>query len=222
MLVHTPVLAHGRAKRVLIVGGGDGGALREALRHDSIERATLVDIDETVIAFSRKYLPKINAGAFDNPRAEIVIADGARFVRETESRFDVIIVDSTDPIGPGEALFSEEFYAGCKRCLKPGGILVTQNGVPAVQGSEVTQSHQRLSAHFNDVAFYLAPVPTYHGGAMAFGWASDDAGARQLPIDTLRERYAAADLSTRYYNPEVHLAAFALPNDIKSLMGRTG
>ena len=218
MLVHTPILAHGRARRVLIVGGGDGGALRETLRHNGVEHAVLVDIDETVIALSRKYLPKINAGAFDDPRTEIVIADGSSFVRRTENRFDVVIVDSTDPIGPGEALFSEEFYAGCKRCLTPGGILVTQNGVPAVQGNEVTQSYQRLRAHFADVTFYLAPVPTYHGGFMAFGWASDDAGARATPHETLEDRYKAAGIMTRYYNPEIHLAAFALPNDVKALM----
>ncbi len=219
MLVHTPILAHGRARRVLIVGGGDGGALREVLRHQRIEQATLVDIDETVIALSRKYLPKINAGAFDDARAEIVIADGARFVHQTAERFDVVIVDSTDPIGPGEALFSENFYAGCKRCLGPGGILVTQNGVPAVQGDELTQSYRRLRAHFDDVAFYLAPVPTYHGGFMAFGWASDDAGPRATRLNTIDARYRAAGLTTRYYNPEIHLAAFALPNDVKALMG---
>ncbi|MCZ6862261.1 MAG: polyamine aminopropyltransferase [Alphaproteobacteria bacterium] len=219
MLVHTPILAHGRARRVLIVGGGDGGALRETLRHDSVEHAVLVDIDETVIALSRKYLPKINAGAFDDARAEIVIADGSSFVRRTENRFDVVIVDSTDPIGPGEALFSEAFYAGCKRCLTPGGILVTQNGVPAVQGNEVTQSYQRLRAHFADVTFYLAPVPTYHGGFMAFGWASDDVSLRATPLEKIEARYRAAEITTRYYNPEIHLAAFALPNDIRALMG---
>ncbi|MHA1537885.1 MAG: polyamine aminopropyltransferase [Alphaproteobacteria bacterium] len=218
MLVHTPIIGHGQARRVLIVGGGDGGALREALRHQRIEHATLVDIDESVIALSRKYLPKINAGSFDDPRAEIVIADGARFVHETDARFDIVIVDSTDPIGPGEALFSESFYAGCRRCLAPGGILVTQSGVPAVQGIELTQSHRRLSVCFNDVAFYLAPVPTYHGGFMAFGWASDDAGVRATPLATIEARYAAAGITTRYYNPEIHRAAFALPNDVKALM----
>ena len=163
--------------------------------------------------------PKINAGAFDDARAEIVIADGSSFVHRTENRFDVVIVDSTDPIGPGEALFSEAFYAGCKRCLTPGGILVTQNGVPAVQGNEVAQSYQRLRAHFADVTFYLAPVPTYHGGFMAFGWASDDASLRATSLEKIEARYRAAEITTHYYNPEIHLAAFALPNDVKALMG---
>ena len=219
MLTHTPILGHGRAKRVLIIGGGDGGVLREVLRHEGVERAVLVDIDETVIALSREHLPTLSNGAFDDPRAEIVIADGARFVHQTGERFDIVIVDSTDPIGPGEALFAESFYAGCKRCLMPGGILVTQNGVPAVQGFEVTQSHQRLSTHFADVAFYLAPVPTYHGGFMAFGWASDNAGVRATTLETIEARYKAAAIATRYYNPEIHQAAFALPNDVRALMG---
>ncbi|MDH3235833.1 MAG: polyamine aminopropyltransferase [Alphaproteobacteria bacterium] len=218
MLVHMPVLGHGRVKDVLIVGGGDGGALREVLRHASVEHAVLVEIDASVIELCREHLPKHSAGAFDDARAEIVIADGAAFITETERRFDVIIIDSTDPIGPGEVLFSEHFYDGCKRCLRPGGILVTQNGVPSVQGMEVTQSHQRLGAHFADVAFYLAPVPTYLGGFMAFGWASDDAGLRTPPPGELAARYAAAGIATRYYNPDIHHAAFALPNDVRVLM----
>ena len=219
MLVHMPVLGHGQATDVLIVGGGDGGALREALRHASVERAVLAEIDESVIGLCREHLPNHSAGAFDDARAEIVIADGAAFIAETERRFDVICIDSTDPAGPGEVLFSEDFYGGCKRCLKPGGVLVTQNGVPAMQGAEVTNSHQRLGAHFADVAFYLAPVPTYAGGFMAFGWASDDAAARQTPLETLEARYAAAGIETRYYNAEIHRAAFALPNDVRALLG---
>ncbi len=130
MLVHVPVLGHGAAQDVLIVGGGDGGALREALRHASVARALVVEIDEDVIALCRAHLPRHSAGAFDDPRAEIVIADGAAFVTETERRFDVIVIDSTDPIGPGAALFSESFYAGCKRCLKPGGVMSRQAGIP--------------------------------------------------------------------------------------------
>jgi len=219
MLAHVPILAHGNAREVLIIGGGDGGMLREVLRHASTASATLVEIDHAVIETCREFLPNHSAGAFDDPRAEIVIADGAFFVAETERRFDVVIVDSTDPIGPGEALFSERFYAGCKRCLKPGGVLVTQNGVPAVQGEEVTDSHARLRRHFADVAFYLAPVPTYSGGSMAFGWASDDKAPRSTPLKTLQARYAKAGIETRYYNPEIHEAAFALPNDVRALMG---
>jgi spermidine synthase len=219
MLVHMPVLGHGAAKDVLIVGGGDGGALREVLRHKTVERAIQVEIDGSVIELCREYLPNHSAGAFDDPRAEIVIADGAAFVAETEKRFDVIIIDSTDPAGPGEVLFSQAFYGDCKRCLNPGGVIVTQNGVPSLQGAEVTNSHKRLGAHFADVAFYVAPVPTYAGGFMAFGWASDAERLRTTPLDELEARYAAAGIETRYYNPEIHRAAFALPNDVRKLIG---
>ena len=183
----------------------------------------MVEIDASVIEMCREYLPNHSAGAFDDPRAKIVIADGAAFVAETAEtetgrRFDVVIIDSTDPAGPGEVLFSQAFYGNCKRCLKPGGVIVTQNGVPSMQGSEVTNSYQRLGAHFADVSFYVAPVPTYVGGFMALGWASDDAALRATPLEELEARHAAAGIETRYYNSEIHRAAFALPNYVRALM----
>jgi spermidine synthase len=218
MMVHVPVMAHGAARRVLIIGGGDGGCLREVLKHRAIEQAVLVEIDESVIALSRQWLPTLNAGAFDDPRARLVIADGARYVKETAGRFDVILVDSTDPHGPGAVLFTAEFYGDCKRCLNPGGVLVTQSGVPFLQPAELGEGVARLSRHFRDAACYVAAVPTYYGGVMALGWASDDAALRRLPIETLAERYRAAGIATRYYNPEVHRAAFALPGYVRDLL----
>lgn len=216
MLVHVPILAHGGVESVLIVGGGDGGSLREALKHERVA-PTMVEIDPGVIELCREHLPSLSDGAFENPRAELVIADGAKFVAESDRRFDVIVIDSTDPIGPGEVLFGEAFYAGCKRCLNPGGILVTQNGVPFVQPEEIVDSHRRLSRLFADVAFYLAPVPTYNGGFMAFGWASDDPAPRRAGRETVAARYEASGIETRYYNPDIHAGAFALPNDIRAL-----
>lgn len=217
MMTHVPILAHGAAEDVLIVGGGDGGMAREVLKHDAV-RPTMVEIDPDVIDFSRKHLPSLSAGAFDDPRLELVIADGCRFMKETAKRFDVIIVDSTDPIGPGEVLFTAEFYADCKRRLKPGGVIVTQNGVPFVQPDEVTNSFRRLGESFADVHFYLAAVPTYQGGDMAFGWASDNAGLRRQPAETIAERFEAAGIETRYYTPELHAASFALPKTVLDLM----
>ena len=218
MLSHVPILAHGSVSRVLIIGGGDGGMAREALKHPGISEVTMVEIDPSVVDLCRDHLPSISAGAFDNPRLNLVIADGAKFVEETDARWDVIIIDSTDPLGPGEVLFSERFYRGCKRCLTPGGILVTQNGVPHVQGEAVSNSHQRLSPHFDDVWFYVAPVPTYQGGHMAFGWATDQAAHRAVSMSTVLERFRDAGFETRYYTPEVHVASFALPANILKLL----
>lgn len=218
MLTHVPLLAHGNAARVLIVGGGDGGMAREVLKHTSVERLTMVEIDGGVVEFCKEYLPNHNAGAFDDPRFNLVIADGCKFVKETDEKFDVIIVDSTDPIGPGEVLFTQEFYGDCKSCLTEGGIIVTQNGVPAVQPGEVTNSFNRLGAHFRDVGFYLATVPTYQGGPMAFGWATDNTDLRQLYAADIAPRYKAAGIETRYYTPAVHAAAFALPRDVQKLL----
>lgn len=220
MMAHVPIIGHGRAQRVLIVGGGDGGVAREVLRHTGVERVVQVEIDAGVVDFSRKYLPEVSNGAFDDPRFELVIADGARFVEETEERFDVICVDSTDPIGPGAVLFTREFYAACHRALTPGGVLVTQNGVPFTQGSELRQSCAYFRDIFADHWAYRATIPTYVLGEMALGWASDDIAIRRVGLETLEARYADAGLSggTRYYAPEVHRASFALPPYIRELV----
>lgn len=217
MLTHVPILAHGAAEDVLIVGGGDGGMAREVLKHRAV-RPVMVEIDRDVVDFSKRHLPALSNGAFDDPRLELVIADGCEFVKRTDKRFDVIIVDSTDPIGPGEVLFTAEFYADCKRCLKPGGVVVTQNGVPFVQPGEVTNSYRRLGESFADVHFFRAAIPTYQGGDMAFGWASDDAGLRRQPVETIERRFEAADIETRYYTPDLHVASFALPRTMRDLL----
>ena len=211
MLTHVPLLAHGAAKRVLIIGGGDGGILREVCKHSSVEHVTQVEIDQAVIDMARQYLPGHSNGAFDDHRANIVIDDGIKFVTETDQKFDVIISDSTDPIGPGEVLFTSTFYDGCKRCLNEGGILATQNGVVFMQPDEVTTTAKRLALVFKDHYFYGAAVPTYVGGIMTFAWGSDNPAYRNLDVETLRQRYQAANIQTKYYNPEIHQAAFALP-----------
>jgi len=215
MMTHVPIFAFGQARRVLIIGGGDGGMLREVTRHREVEQITLVEIDRQVIDMCRTYLPKHSQGAFDDPRVHVVIEDGINYVRTTHDRFDVIISDSTDPIGPGEALFKEDFYAHCKSCLTPGGLLVTQNGVAFMQLDEVKTTSQRLSRVFEDCYFYTAAVPTYIGGVMAFAWATDNRALRDTDIETLKERFQASGIETRYYNPEIHRAAFALPQYVR-------
>lgn len=214
MMSHVPILAHGSAEDVLIVGGGDCGLAEEALKHASVKRLTQVEIDQSVVDFSKEHFADFNASVFEDNRFDLVIADGAKFVAETDRRFDVVIVDSTDPQGPGAVLFSEEFYRGVHRCLKPGGILVTQNGVPFLQRQELVDSLMRFTRIFSDSAAYIAAIPTYFGGHMTLGWATDNADLRRTPVAVLEERFAAADITTRYYTPEVHAAAFALPRFI--------
>ena len=178
----------------------------------------MVEIDSGVIDLCRSYLPNHSLGAFDSDRANIVIADGAKFVAETDDRFDVVIIDSTDPLGPGAVLFTEDFYADCKRCMSDGGVLVTQNGVPFLQGGELTTSYRHFRKLFRDAAFYVMPVPTYNGGFMALGWATDNEALRATPTAMITEQYDRAGLETRYFNSEIFAAAFALPNDIRRLM----
>ena len=217
MMAHVPILAHGAAKRVLIIGGGDGGMARAVLNHTSVEHVTMVEIDAGVVEFCREMMPSLSDGAFDDPRLNLVIADGAAFVRDCQDRFDVIIIDSTDPIGPGEVLFTDSFYGHAKRCLAEDGILVTQNGVPFLQGEELTNSMRAFKALFTDWGCYLATVPTYAGGPMAFGWGTDG-DARSVPLEVLQGRFDAAGIETRYYTPQVHQGAFALPGYVARLM----
>ena len=219
MLSHVPILAHGSATAVLIVGGGDGGMLREVCKHAGVERITQVEIDQQVIDMCKTYLPKHSDGAYDDPRVTIVIDDGAHFVNTTGQRFDVIISDSTDPIGPGGALFTQDFYAACKSCLKPGGVLVTQNGVAYMQLDEVTTTHARLEKVYADRTFYCAAVPTYIGGVMTFAWGTDAPALRQQSLATLQQRFEHTALKTRYYTPAIHLASFALPRYIEQAIG---
>ncbi len=217
MMAHVPILAHGSARKVLIVGGGDGAMLREVLKHRDIQ-ATLVEIDSAVIEMASVHLPNHSQGAFDHPHANIVISDGMDYVRNTDRQFDIIISDSTDPVGPGEALFTEGFYAQCKRLLTPGGVMVAQNGVPFFQLDELQDTRKRMGQHFASQTFYNAAVPTYYGGIMAFAWGSDNRDLHRLPIDVLHERLAQAAITTRYYTPELHSAAFALPRYIQDAL----
>lgn len=209
MMAHVPLLAHPDPKSVLIIGGGDGGLLREVLRHENLEKIVQVEIDPSVIELSKKYLPSLSRGSFENPRADIIIQDAAKYVKETDQTFDVIICDSNDPEGPAKVLFSTEFYGDCKKILNQGGIFVNQNGVPFMQKSELILTTENRKPHFKNVDFYIAPIPTYVGGYMAFGWASDK---KYNPTEkALKNRLSQIKGSMKYYTPAIHRAAFALP-----------
>ena len=218
MLAHVPLYAHGAVRSACIVGGGDGGMLREVLKHASVNRAVLVEIDAQVVEFCRTHLPTVSDGAFDDPRTQVIIADGIRYMAETRDKFDLIVIDSTDPSGPGEVLFTESFYKDCARALNPGGIVVNQNGVPFLQAQEIPDTYSRRRPYYADVGFYVAAVPTYVGGLMALGWASLDAAHRTVSSDAIVDRFAQSPVKTRYYTPELHHAAFCLPAYIRDLI----
>lgn len=219
MMTHVPLLAHGSVKKVLVIGGGDGGSIREVLRHRGVEEVTLVDIDRSVINMCKKHLPSLSDGAFDDERLEVAIADGCQFVKKTEDKYDVIIIDSTDPIGPGSVLFTREFYGDCHEILAEGGILITQSGVPFMQDEEFIDAYYDRKSHFKDVGYYLVVVPTYVGGFMTLGWATDDPSIRDIAVEELHKRLEGIDGEMRYYTPELHKAAFCLPKFMDDLVG---
>ncbi len=223
MMSHVPLFAHGSARDVLIIGGGDCGIAEEVLKHRSVRCLTQVEIDPAVIKFAKEHFPEFTKPVFADKRFESVIDDGMKYVARTERQFDAIIVDSTDPQGPGKVLFSQKFYAACKRCLNKGGVLVTQNGVPLFQPAELVSSVSKFRKLFADSTCYVAAIPTYIGGHMAMGWATDDRRLRQTPVKTIAARYRrAGGFSTRYWTPEVHAAAFALPRFIAETVAKAG
>ncbi len=214
MLTHVPLLAHGAAETVLIIGAGDGGVLRRVLQHRGMKRAVMVEIDGEVIRLSKEFLPSIAGDAWNDPRAEVIVGDGIDYVRRAaDATFDAIIVDSTDPIGVGEVLFTDEFYANCARILSPRGLVVNQCGVPAMQADELRDTSLRRAKFFPHVTAYVAAVPTYVGGFMTLGWSAKDATLTRVPITEIRNRAEAAGIlgTTRYWTPEIHTGAFNLP-----------
>ncbi|HQT61853.1 MAG TPA: polyamine aminopropyltransferase, partial [Acidiphilium sp.] len=214
MLTHVPLLAHGAARSVLIIGAGDGGVLRRVLMHKGVERAVMVEIDGEVIRLAKEFLPKIAGEAWNDPRAEVIVGDGIDYVKKAaDASFDVIIVDSTDPIGVGEVLFTDDFYANCARILTARGLVVNQCGVPFMQADELRETSARRRKFFPHVTAYVAAVPTYVGGFMTLGWAGKDEELTRLPAATIRARAEAAGIlgTTEYWSPEMHAASFVLP-----------
>jgi spermidine synthase len=221
MMTHVPIFAHGNAKEVLIVGGGDCGIAEEVLKHKSVKHLTQVEIDASVVEFSKEHFPEFTGPVLADKRFDLIIDDGMNYVAETDRRFDVIIVDSTDPQGPGKVLFSSKFYAACKRCMAKGAVMVTQNGVPIFQADELTEGVAKFRKLFADGTCYVAAIPTYVGGHMAMGFATDNAKLRRASVKTIADRYKkAGSFSTRYWTPEVHVAAFALPRFIADKVAR--
>lgn len=214
MLTHVPLFTHAEPRRVLIIGAGDGGVLRRVLEHPGVEKAVMVEIDGSVIELSKKYLPGIAGDAWNNPRAEVIVGDGIDYVkRAADGSFDVIIVDSTDPIGVGEVLFTDEFYENCARILSAEGLIVNQCGVPFMQADELHETSARRAQFFPHVSAYVAAVPTYVGGFMTLGIASKGKNPAQQNAEEVRARAVQAGIAgkTDYWTPEIHVGAFNLP-----------
>src|SRR3954454_785368 len=223
MLTHLPMLEHGRVERVMIVGGGDLSIADEALKHKGVKEVVLVDIDGRVVELCREHFADINAKAFRDKRMKIEIADAFEYLGRAESkaRFDLIVADRPDPVGPGKALFGETFYDRVKHALKAGGFATFQTGVPFYQPSEITEALKELAAFFPQSGLYLTVVPTYVGGFMALSWAGNGRNAKLGTPTGIRRastRFASARLKTDYYNPDIHAAAFALPEWIGRLV----
>jgi spermidine synthase len=223
MLTHLPMLEHGGVERVMIVGGGDLSIADEALKHKSVKEVVLVDIDGRVVELCREHFAEINAKAFRDRRLKIEIADAFEYLGRVESkaRFDLIVADRPDPVGPGKALFGETFYDRVRNALKPGGFATFQTGVPFYQPWEITEALKELAGFFPQSGLYLTVVPTYIGGFMALSWAGNGHHAKlgtPAGIRRARKGFTSAKLKTDYYNPDIHAAAFALPEWIKRLL----
>lgn len=218
MISHVPLGAHPDPKEVLIIGGGDGGTLREVLKHPGVTRATLIEIDKMVVETCQQYLPTIGT-AFDHPKARVMYEDGERFVATTKEKFDVILVDASDPIGPAEVLFQKPFHQNCLKRLNDDGIFVTQSESPFFHAKTVKQLYRNLAQVFPLVKMYHAYIPTYPSGIWSFAFCSK----RHDPFekyDPKHERWRA--LETKYYNPDIHRAAFALPTFMRELVEPAG
>ena len=214
MLVHVPLICHPEPKRVLIIGAGDGGALRRAFAHPSVEHVTMVEIDERVTAVSREFLPSVSAGALDDPRAELRFEDGHAFVLDSRETYDAIIVDSSDPVGPGIVLFSAAFYEACLERLSPDGVFAAQIGTPTLFPGEIRMAMSNATAAFPVAKPYLGAVPTYPGTLWTYLLAGR---ALEIDADSASQRASKRSIEGSYWTPGVHAAAFELPRFIEDL-----
>ncbi|MEM1139767.1 MAG: polyamine aminopropyltransferase [Pseudomonadota bacterium] len=221
MLVHPAVYEHGDVKSVLIIGGGDGAVAEEVLKHETIETCDLCEIDPRVIGLAREHLGSVNKGVFDHPKFTLHLKDASDLIADPQrqSAYDLVISDRPDPVGPGQALFTEQFYQNCKNVLAPGGLAIFQTGVPFFQAEELVEALTHLQKVFPQSGVLLTVVPTYVGGFMALTW-----GGNGLALGTpdgiagADRNFSARPVDTDYYTPALHGAAFALPRWIERLV----
>jgi len=219
MLVHVPLVSLQDPRRVLIIGGGDGGTLRRVLEHPSVEHAVMVEIDQRVTELCREFMPSIAGDAFDDPRAEVLFTDGIAYVRDGGEPFDAILIDSSDPVGPGEGLFTVDFYRAAAGRLTAGGVLCAQSGSPGFQQDELHRTFSHASQAFPQVRVYVGFVPTYPGGMWSFTLAGST-----LSLDPAVAAARASDrkLTARYWRPELQRGAFDVPQIVYDVIAPDG
>ncbi len=216
MIVHIPMLTHKNPKNILVIGAGDGGTVRELLKHKEVEHIDMVEIDRVVIDAALEFFPSVSCGLKDK-KVNVLVEDAVEFVKNKENLYDVVLIDSTDPIGPGVGLFNEDFYNNVKRALKPGGIVVPQTEGPFAQSENMRLTYKLLRKVFKNVAPYTGPMPTYPGGYWSWGFCSDDV---EIPLDSSKideKRAQIIEKTCKIYNRALHSAVFAVPNFVKEL-----
>ncbi len=214
MIAHIPMINHKCPKSVLIIGGGDGGTVREVLKHDTVEKVVLCEIDGLVIDVCKKYLPTISC-SLNDPKVEILVQDAIEYIKNKENKFDIVLIDSTDPMGPGEGLFTEEFYSNVKNSLKKDGIMVAQSESPFANKKEIKKMYNLLKKVFPICSTYTSNIPTYPGGYWAWAFCSENV----KPLSYIDEKRCENITKTcKIYNKDYHKARFALPNYLKELL----
>lgn len=218
MITHVAMAVHPHVRKALVVGAGDGGALRELGRYPDIEQIDLVELDSMLVEACKEHLPSTAVG-YEDPRVTVYIQDGLKFIRRLEDSYDLIIVDSTDPQGPGEVLFTREFYGNCFKALKEDGIMLNQHESPfySYEANAMKRAHRRIKEVFPVHQVYQAHIPSYPSGHWLFGFASK----KYHPLDDLNaEAWEARNIPTRYYNTLLHKGAFYLPNYVQAMLNR--
>ncbi len=214
MIAHIPIMHHKKPENVLVIGGGDGGTVREVLKHKSVKKIVLCEIDRMVIDACKEFLPSISCGLSDE-RVEIKVEDAIEFIKDKKNEYDIILIDSTDPMGPGEGLFTEEFYTNVKNSLKEGGIVTAQSESPFVNKEEIKKMYNLLKKVFPICSTYTSNIPTYPGGYWAWAFCSNSI----KPLSYFAEdRYTDIAKTCKIYNKDYHNTRFALPNYLKELL----
>lgn len=216
-LAHCALFSHPHPQKVLIIGGGDGGLLREIKKHP-LKSITLVDIDKDVIDLTKKYIPKLAKDSWSDKRLKIFIEDGASFVKKTKEKYDVIFLDTPDPIGPAKSLFRESFYIDCKKILSEKGIIIRQTGSSFLQPEEMPSSFRQMKNIFGEAEVFLTAVPTYIGGYFTFVAASGQKGIFKKALPKIEKRFGVIKLKSKWYTPKMHGASMSLPREMENIL----